>query len=103
MERRLSLVDRLLVDTQNALGTVFGAPPAERPNPAAGTAEVVLDDAERRHAAGLMRINHVGEVCAQALYVGQAAVARDPRTREHLLAAAAEDTDHLAWCAERLR
>ena len=102
MERRLSLVDRLLVDTQNALGTVFGAPPAERANPAAGTAEVVLDDADRRHAAGLMRVNHVGEVCAQALYVGQAAVARDPATRAALLAAAAEETDHLAWCAERL-
>ena len=102
MERRLSLVDRLLVDTQKALDTVFGAPPAERPNPAAGTADVVLDDAERRHAAGLMRVNHVGEVCAQALYVGQAAVARDPATRAALLAAAAEETDHLAWCAERL-
>jgi ubiquinone biosynthesis monooxygenase Coq7 len=62
----------------------------------------MLEDEERRHAAGLMRINHVGEVCAQALYVGQAAVARDPETRAALLAAAAEETDHLAWCAERL-
>ena len=62
----------------------------------------MLDDEERRHAAGLMRINHVGEVCAQALYVGQAAVARDPATRAALLEAAAEETDHLAWCAERL-
>src|SRR3546814_2851584 len=67
------------------------------------TPEVALDDAERRHAAGLMRINHVGEVCAQALYVGQAAVARDPATRGHLLEAAQEETDHLAWCADRLR
>ena len=64
---------------------------------------MVLDDDERRHAAGLMRVNHVGEVCAQALYVGQAAVARDERTRAQLLAAAQEETDHLAWCAERLR
>jgi len=102
MERRLSLIDRLLADTQNALGTVFGAPSAERGNPAGDRADVVLDDAERRHAAGLMRINHVGEVCAQALYVGQAAVARDPQTRAALLAAASEETDHLAWCAERL-
>ncbi|MBA2238137.1 MAG: 2-polyprenyl-3-methyl-6-methoxy-1,4-benzoquinone monooxygenase, partial [Lysobacter sp.] len=53
--------------------------------------------------AGLMRVNHVGEVCAQALYVGQAAVARDGATRAHLLAAAQEETDHLAWCADRLR
>ena len=58
---------------------------------------------ERRHAAGLMRINHVGEVCAQGLYFGQAAVARDGATRAHLLDAAQEETDHLAWCAQRLR
>ena len=100
--RQLSPLDRILADTQNALGTVFGRPDAGRANPAGDTAEVVLDDEERRHAAGLMRINHVGEVCAQALYVGQAAVARDPATRAALLEAAAEETDHLAWCAERL-
>jgi ubiquinone biosynthesis monooxygenase Coq7 len=101
--RRLSPLDRLLDSTQNALATVAGSPRAGRANPGADTPDVVLDDAERRHAAGLMRINHVGEVCAQALYVGQAAVARDPATREQLLAAAQEETDHLAWCADRLR
>jgi ubiquinone biosynthesis monooxygenase Coq7 len=101
--RDLTAIDRLLIDAQNALETVLGAPRAERANPAVGEADVVLDDDERRHAAGLMRINHVGEVCAQALYVGQAAVAQDPATRADLLAAAAEETDHLAWCAERLR
>jgi 3-demethoxyubiquinol 3-hydroxylase len=100
--RALTSLDRLLVDAQNALDTVFGAPAAERPNPSAGEPEIALDDAERRHAAGLMRINHVGEVCAQALYVGQAAVARDEATRKHLLEAAQEETDHLAWCAQRL-
>ena len=86
--RRLSPLDR---------------PLAEGRNPGSDEADVVLADAERRHAAGLMRINHVGEVCAQALYVGQAAVARDPTTREQLLAAAQEETDPLAWCADRLR
>ena len=101
--RDLTAIDRLLIDAQNALETVMGAPRAERANPALGEADVVLDEDERRHAAGLMRINHVGEVCAQALYVGQAAVARDPATRANLLAAAAEETDHLAWCADRLR
>ncbi len=100
--RTLTPIDRLLIDAQNALDTVFGAPPARRANPAAMQADVVLHDAERRHAAGLMRINHVGEVCAQALYVGQAAVARDEATRAHLLEAAQEETDHLAWCAQRL-
>ena len=101
--RQLSPLDRLLADAQNALETVAGAPRAERPNPGEREADVVLDEAERRHAAGLMRINHVGEVCAQALYVGQAAVARDPATRAQLHAAAQEETDHLAWCADRLR
>lgn len=101
--RRLSPIDRLLADAQNALETVAGAVHAERPNPGMAEADVVLDEAERRHAAGLMRINHVGEVCAQALYVGQAAVARDPQTRAQLQAAAQEETDHLAWCADRLR
>ena len=100
--RHLSPLDRVLADAQNALDTVFGTPWAQRANPAAGEPDVVLDEAERRHAAGLMRINHVGEVCAQALYVGQAAVARDPATRAGLLAAAQEETDHLAWCAQRL-
>ena len=101
--RRLSPLDRLLDSAQNALSTVAGSPRAERDNPGDATPDVVLDEAERRHAAGLMRINHVGEVCAQALYIGQAAVARDPATRAHLLEAAQEETDHLAWCADRLR
>ncbi|HEY4529819.1 MAG TPA: 2-polyprenyl-3-methyl-6-methoxy-1,4-benzoquinone monooxygenase [Luteimonas sp.] len=101
--RSLSPLDRLLADAQNALETVAGRPRAERPNPGASQAEVELDGNERRHAAGLMRVNHVGEVCAQALYVGQATVARDPATRGHLLQAAQEETDHLAWCDDRLR
>jgi ubiquinone biosynthesis monooxygenase Coq7 len=100
--RALTPLDRLLIDAQNALDTVFGTPLAQRANPSGDQPDVVLDDDERRHAAGLMRINHVGEVCAQALYVGQAAVARDDATRAHLLEAAQEETDHLAWCAQRL-
>lgn len=103
MTRTLTPLDRLLGDAQRALETVLGAPPALRPNPAADEAEIVLEDEERRHSAGLMRINHVGEVCAQALYCGQAAVARDEATRGHLLEAAQEETDHLAWCNQRLR
>lgn len=101
--RRQTPLDHALSEAQRALETVFGDPPAERPSPALAAADVALEADERRHAAGLMRINHVGEVCAQALYVGQAAVARDPDTRQHLLAAAQEETDHLAWCAGRLR
>lgn len=100
--RRLNAADRLLIEAQRALETVFGRPAAQRPNPAADLAEADLDEAQRRHVAGLMRINHVGEICAQALYSGQAAVARDPATRQDLLHAAEEETDHLAWCADRL-
>ncbi|RMH93353.1 2-polyprenyl-3-methyl-6-methoxy-1,4-benzoquinone monooxygenase [Lysobacter pythonis] len=100
--RRLTRLDRWLASGQNALETVFGHPPAERPSPASGLPEPALDEAARHHAAGLMRINHAGEVCAQALYVGQATVARDTLTRAHLLQAAQEETDHLAWCDQRL-
>jgi ubiquinone biosynthesis monooxygenase Coq7 len=101
--RTLSPLDRLLAGCERAMEAVAGSPRAHRPSPAAGIAEVELDDTERRHAAGLMRINHTGEVCAQALYFGQAALARDADNRQHLLHAAVEETDHLAWCAERLQ
>ncbi len=101
--RHLGPLDRLLDSAQNALTTVLGTPRAERRNPGAGEPDSPLDAGQCRHSAGLMRINHTGEVCAQALYIGQAAVARDPATRAHLLEAAQEETDHLAWCADRLR
>lgn len=101
--RQLSPFDRLIAGFERALETVAGDPEAARPSPAAGVDEAELDSRERRHAAGLMRINHTGEVCAQALYDGQAALARNEDTRRHLQHAAAEETDHLAWCAERLR
>ena len=100
--RRLAPLDRVLATFQRALDTVAGAAVAARPSPGQAQPLPELDAAGRRHAAGLMRVNHTGEVCAQALYDGQAALARDPATREHLQAAAAEETDHLAWCAERL-
>lgn len=101
--RALSPFDRLLADAQRALETVFGAPPALRANPALDQAEIVLEDAERRHAAGLMRVNHAGEVAAQALYQGHAFAARSAEVRAHMLEAAAEERAHLAWCEERLK
>lgn len=101
--RSLTRIDRVLVEIEHALGTAFNSQPiSNRPSPSIGIAETALNDDERRHVGGLMRINHVGEVCAQALYSGQAAVARDPKVRQQLLHAAAEETDHLAWCGERL-
>jgi len=103
IERPLSPLDRLLVEIERAIETVsVSKPAASTPSPAGGIADGMQDDTDRRHAAGLMRINHVGEVCAQALYFGQAAVARDGALRRQMLAAAAEETDHLAWCGERL-
>ena len=101
--RTLSPFDRLLAGCERALEAIAGSPQAHRPSPAAEIAEADMDEAERRHAAGLMRINHTGEVCAQALYFGQAALARSADNRRHLLHAAAEETDHLAWCATRLQ
>jgi 3-demethoxyubiquinol 3-hydroxylase len=101
--RDLTAIDRLLLHAQRALQTTSGpAPEAIMPYPAAATANAELSESERRHAAGLMRVNHAGEVCAQALYLGQAAVCRKPALRAHLLHAAEEEADHLAWCAQRL-
>jgi ubiquinone biosynthesis monooxygenase Coq7 len=76
---------------------------ATRVSPGSALPFPELDAGQRRLAAGLMRVNHTGEVCAQALCDGQAALARDPATRMHMEAAAAEETDHLAWCAQRLQ
>jgi ubiquinone biosynthesis monooxygenase Coq7 len=102
-ERLLSPLDRALVEIERALETVFVATPlTSQPSPAGDLADPTFDERARRHAAGLMRVNHVGEVCAQALYFGQAAVARKASMRTQMLAAAAEETDHLAWCGQRL-
>ena len=101
--RKYSPLDRLLAEAQRGLSGAADDAVAARDNPGAPQPDVEMAGRERRHAAGLMRVNHTGEVCAQALYIGQAAVARDETTRAQLLAAAQEETDHLAWCSERLR
>ena len=101
--RQLSRLDLFLTEADRALRTVFA--PAEVPDrrsPGDVHPKVELSETERKQVAGLMRINHAGEVCAQALYFGQAAVARKSELREHLLQAAREEGDHLAWCDSRL-
>jgi ubiquinone biosynthesis monooxygenase Coq7 len=104
MERTYSAIDRIITSIDEALRiSTGGAPAPQRPNPAGETAAAELDDEQRRHAAGLMRINHAGEVCAQALYAGQAATARDDATREAMQSAADDEIDHLSWCEDRLR
>lgn len=100
--QQLSFLDRMLDGIESALSTVAGSPLANRPYPAETLDAVELDDAQRKQVSGFMRINHTGEVCAQALYKGQALFARDAATARHLDEAADEETDHLAWCATRL-
>lgn len=103
LNRELSPLDRLISGLDNALRTTL-APTrhSPRPNPAADTAEADLDDRERSHAAGLMRVNHAGEIAAQGLYQGHAAVARDSTIEAQMQEAAIEEYDHLAWCEQRL-
>ena len=101
--RQLSPLDQLLANAQQALATVFGdAPEPGRPSPAEDVDDAPLSSREKRHAAGLMRINHAGEIAAQALYQGQALTARLDEVRDAMDEAAREETDHLAWCEARL-
>ena len=92
-------LDQLLTAADEALRTLAGAVTASRPSPGRGES----GGSNPRHSAGLMRVNHTGEICAQALYSGQALVARDARVRAALQGAAAEERDHLAWCRDRLK
>jgi 3-demethoxyubiquinol 3-hydroxylase len=94
--------DAFIVELDRALRTVLGVGAAERASPATDLDESELDDGERRHAAALMRVNHCGEVCAQALYQGQALASENAMLREELGRAAREESDHLAWSAERI-
>jgi len=95
-------IDPVLTAADAALRTLFARPHATRATPAPSQAPGEMSEAERREAGALMRVNHVGEVCAQALYTAQAAVTRDPALRAHFLEAAHEETDHLAWTRQRL-
>ena len=102
-QRQLTPLDRVLAGIDNALRTV-AAPSSHRTreNPASGIDEGELSAREKTHAAGLMRVNHAGEVAAQGLYQGHASVARDESTRAQMQRAADEELDHLAWCEQRL-
>ena len=98
-------MDALFIAADSALRTVFAPHHASRPMPqgADSANSQALSESEKRESAALMRVNHVGEVCAQALYTAQALATRDPALRQHFLEASAEETDHLAWTEERLR
>ena len=96
------MVDRFINLLDQSLRTVFAPHHAARPDPAQGISTLTLSDTERAESGALMRVNHVGEVCAQALYAAQALATRNPQLREQFVQASAEETDHLAWTEARL-
>lgn len=97
-----SPTDALLIAADTALRTLFAPPRAAHPTPQAAEPASELSEAEKRLSAALMRVNHVGEVCAQALYTAQALTTPDPALRAHFMRACDEETDHLAWTKQRL-
>jgi len=100
----MALIDRFIIEFDTALRSVVGGAHAHRPTPGSDIqSTALLDVKEREHAAGLMRVNHVGEVCAQALYQSQKLVARNPEIRKMLDHSGQEEMDHLAWCEARLQ
>lgn len=101
--RRMSRLDALLDQCQTVLSTLGANAHAKRANPAQAIITDELKPHERRHSAGLMRVNHSGEVCAQGLYQGQALTARNAATKQALQQSAEEEVDHLAWCQQRLQ
>ena len=96
------MIDELIIGFDRALRTLSGTATSVRANPGDRCSDPALSEAERRHAAGLMRVNHTGEVCAQALYHAQSLTARDPNIRRRLSDAAREEGEHLAWTQQRL-
>ena len=101
--RRYSPIDKLIAEFDNGLNAVFGKQQAQRANPAADTQDTELNHKQQKQSAGFMRVNHTGEVCAQALYRGQMIFARDEKTRSMLQHACIEELDHLAWTHQRLQ
>ena len=102
--RKLSALDKLITQVDHGIRTVLSnAPSPERESPANGIKQDDLSDKDKDHAIALMRVNHTGEVCAQALYQGQAMTAKLPDIREQMKEAATEEIDHLAWCEDRIK
>lgn len=101
--RHYSLVDQFVINLQNAVTTLMpGTRASSRPCPAEKEQDITLTESKRQHVAGLMRVNHAGEICAQALYQGQALTAHLEHVRNKMEKAAEEEVDHLAWCEQRL-
>jgi ubiquinone biosynthesis monooxygenase Coq7 len=101
-KRSYSIIDQFLIQVEHGLMTLCAHTTPSRPNPAENVPEPLLTPAEQRQSAALMRVNHAGEVCAQALYYGQLVTTRSPQVRAILEAAAEEENDHLAWTKQRI-
>lgn len=97
------MIDALIIEFDKALRTVFAPAQTRRPTPGADLPEAELSEAEKRHAAALMRVNHVGEICAQALYQGQSIMSRNAPIKAALRQAGEEETEHLAWTEQRIK
>ena len=95
-------LDHMIVEFDKGLRTLFSQAHSARAHPDTGISDAPMNDGEKKHAAALMRVNHSGEICAQALYQGQALTARDPAVQQKLQQAAQEETEHLAWTARRV-
>lgn len=100
--REIFLIDNLIPEFDKALRAVFASAPTRRPMPGADLPEADMSEDEKRHVAALMRVNHCGEICAQALYQGQALSSRDPAVKRELEQAAWEETEHLNWTERRI-
>jgi ubiquinone biosynthesis monooxygenase Coq7 len=96
------MIDNLIIELDKFVKTIFANPVSERPHPDAKVDEAQLSDADKNQAISLMRVNHCGEVCAQALYQGQAITSHNDKTKAALSQAAAEETEHLAWTKKRI-
>lgn len=101
--RRYTPLDHVIMQVNNGLATLFSDLTPSRPNPAKACLDPKLSSEEKKESIGYMRVNHTGEVCAQALYNGQSITARNEKTRAMLEKASIEETDHLAWCHDRLK
>ena len=100
--RHISLIDDIIIQANHVLSTIFTVASDTRPNPADSVADVVLSETEKKQSVGYMRVNHTGEVCAQALYRGQLMVCQSEKTRNMLEKSCAEEIDHLVWTKKRL-
>ena len=102
LQRRYSMLDKIITQVDHAVNTIVGSQQSQRPDPASHVEDQSMSDADKKHSAALMRVNHTGEVCAQALYRGQLVFVKTKKTQDMLEEACSEETDHLNWTDKRI-